>query len=449
MDKKLINVYDLNNVGGIGAKTFEKILEVVDVITLEKEESTLDKDFRVTIPRIILEFMHEKWYSYLKEKNNKKRLWSYSRMSTFENSKYEYYLRYIKKAKADKTNVYLIIGGALHDLLEKYYIESMSIDEFKQEWTDALDQIDVLDLRFHADDDKNEKRKKKYLGQLRHYGDNFIPTNGTLIPELPIELKLKLENGDTEVFVGFIDMLKIEQIDGKMHYTVLDYKSSTIFGGKAMLKKAEQLYLYAKAIMTMYNVPVEQVHIQYDFLKYIGIEYRQKNGNIKTTQSSRHTVVKKISKDATRRMTNDFDYDIEDANDIINECLQKNSFEFLPDEIREIYKTGKAIVDVPIDGEILEGVMNDIRDQITDIKDHEKRYYESDEDEMTFWDKIEKSDEFYLGTLCCYFKQHKPYQEYLADKTMFIKDEYNDTVDKDNGNDSLNIDDLLDELDNL
>ena len=447
MEKKLINIYDLNNVGGIGKKTFERIENEVDIVTLEDDGGLL-KDYRIPVPRIILEFMHEKWYAYLKEKHNKDRLWSYSRMSTFENSKYEYYLRYIKRAKADKTNVYLIIGGGLHDLLEKYYIEDMTMEEFKEEWNEVLDQIDLLDLRFHVDDDKNEKRKKKYLKQLRHYGENFIPTEGTIIPELPVELVLELDSGEREIFVGFIDMLKIEMREGKMHYTVMDYKSSTKFGGKAMLKKAEQLYLYAQAIMDMYNVPVEQVHIEYDFLKYVGIKYRQKNKKIKETQSSRHKVVDKISSDATRRMTNDFDYDIEEANQIINACLSENSFEPLPEEIREIYEVGNAIVDVPMDKEILNNALNDIRNQIKTIKEHEDEFHKTG-DEMVFWDDIDRSDEFYLGTLCTYFQKHKPYMEYLDDKKMFIDEEHKDDGKKESGNSDLNIDDILDELDNL
>jgi hypothetical protein len=457
MNDRLINLDDLRNVSGIGKKTFETIEEEVEIIDNGEDDVELvNEDFHLVMPRAILQFMHDRWYEYLKEKHSVSRLWSYSRMSTFTNSKYEYYLKYIKHANPDKTGVYLVIGSSVHDLLEKYYIENWSIDKFKQEWIDALDQIDILDLRFHGDDEKNDKRKGKYIKQVKHYGKNFIPETGNIIPELPIELVLDVD-GEKEVFVGFIDLIKVEEIDGKVHYTIRDYKTSTKFSGKKMRENAKQLYLYTQAIMDMYDVPVEQVHIDYDFLKYVNITFRQKNGKIKTTQSSRHQVVNKIANDATRRMINDFDYDIDETDKIMSECYNDNSFDPLPDEIREIYSISNGIVKVPLDKEILSDTIEEVRDIIREIKLHEKEYVRlksegssENELEMVFWDDPEDvaNNIFYFSVLCSYYKKHKPWIKYQQEQKMFLdesgKDGNNGNLDLD-----LDLDDILNELNEL
>jgi len=423
MENRLVNLDKIRDIKGVSKKVFETIEKNIEVV--QDEVENVLSEFNITIPRTILEFMHKDWYAYLKEKYNVDRIWSYSRISTYdENSTYEYYLRYIKHIPNERTGVYLVLGSALHDCLERYYIKGWTIEEFKEEWRKSLSLIDTMGLKFHyTDEEANEKRQKKYVDCLSNYGEHFTQCNGDMIPELPIELVLDVDGID-EIFVGFIDRVDFTYKDNKLYAKIVDYKSSTIFAGKALIKKSAQLTLYARAIMDMYNIPIEQVSIGFDFLKYVKVSYRQGNGKIKETYVERNNIVGKLAKDIMKRLQKELEYDITEANDVINLCYATNDFSGLPIELQDIYTIKKGIRDVPLTQEHMDTVFKHIKKVIIEIKGKEKLYYENGEDDMIWDEEITDAQSFYFSTLCTYtVKNHIPYRRYLEDKELFLNNE--------------------------
>ena len=66
------------------------------------------------------------------EKNNVDRLWSWSRLNTYANLPYEYFLKYVINTEEDRTDcVYPVMGGLAHSVIEKYYLGE--IDRFAME----------------------------------------------------------------------------------------------------------------------------------------------------------------------------------------------------------------------------------------------------------------------------------------------------------------------------
>ena len=80
----------------------------------------------------------------LMKKEGVDKIWSWSKINTFLNSPYEYYLKYIKKIPEDRANsIYTTTGSIAHNILEKLYTKAIKyedmIDEYNDGWTTAFD----------------------------------------------------------------------------------------------------------------------------------------------------------------------------------------------------------------------------------------------------------------------------------------------------------------------
>ena len=142
----------------------------------------------------------------LMQKENVDRIWSWSKINCFHTSPYEYYLKYIKKAKEDRANsIYVTTGGLAHDILEKYYTKQIPyetmLEQFEDGWTVA---VDIADLKFdRTDEEKNERIKEKYYENLIHFFDNHTVLNNNPIIEQFVKIKV-----DGNLFQGYIDCHK-------------------------------------------------------------------------------------------------------------------------------------------------------------------------------------------------------------------------------------------------
>ena len=114
----------------------------------------------------------------IKQKYNTDRIWSWSRMNTFLNSKYEYLLKYILKTPEDRCDsCYTTLGTICHDALDAYYEEKIKygdmIDNYNDGFTTA---ITIAGLKFNSsDEEKNKSIGEKYNDNLIHYFNNHVP----------------------------------------------------------------------------------------------------------------------------------------------------------------------------------------------------------------------------------------------------------------------------------
>ena len=112
----------------------------------------------------------------IKDKYGVNELWSYSKISTFQNSTYEYYLRYVLGKKSDRNDsAYAPCGGFIHQCIEDYYGGKISYEDmivnFEDAWTTY---IDIVGLKFdRTNEEKNENIKRKYRESLNHFFKNL------------------------------------------------------------------------------------------------------------------------------------------------------------------------------------------------------------------------------------------------------------------------------------
>lgn len=332
------------------------------------------------------------------------RIWSWSKINCFHTSPYEYYLKYIKKAKEDRADsIYTTTGGLAHNILEKFYTGEITyeqmIDEFEDGWIVAAD---IADLKFdRADEERNAQIKDKYYENLVHFFNNH-----TVLKNKPIiEQFVKVKIGNN-LFQGYIDLaFKDEQ--GCI--TIQDWKTSSIYKGAKAENESGQLVLYAIGL-NQQGVPMDKIKIRWNFLKYVTIQYEQKNGTVKTRDVERCKIGESLQSNA-KTWLKAFGYE---PDEYLKAMLDTNGIDCLPDEVKEKYVITDCYVYVDLTDELINKWTEHVITVIKDIELREADYAETHSD-ACFYDTDEsvKAQSYYFANLCSYSRNlHKPYDDY-------------------------------------
>ncbi|MBQ9657253.1 MAG: PD-(D/E)XK nuclease family protein [Clostridia bacterium] len=345
----------------------------------------------------------------IKQKYNVNRIWSWSRINIFMTSPYEYYLKYVIKAKEDRTDCcYTTLGTICHDTLDNYYENKIPyekmIDNFEDGWLTA---IEIADLKFDRNDEtKNSNIARKYKTDLQHFFKNHTKYKYPLSVEKPVVI-----NVDNNIFVGYIDAIyKDDDV-----YHIIDFKTSTQYTGKNLTEHSGQLVLYALGLHQA-GIPLDKIHIKFNFLKYVTVQLQQKKKDSppKYRDIERSQLGEKLKANVTMWLK-DAGYAPEDINNYISDLIIANDISVLPKEIQDKYVIQDCHTDIPLTEELINYWIETIKSTITDIELREKDYEEVGNDNM-FFDTEEsvKSQSYYFATLCGYSGNlHKPYQRYL------------------------------------
>lgn len=346
----------------------------------------------------------------IKKRYNVSRLWSFSRMNTYITSRYEYFLRYVKKIPENRLDcAYATLGTLAHDTLDDYYdgkiqYEDM-IKQFEDGWTMA---IDVADLKLDRNDPEHDKKlKAKYKIDMIHFFNNHMPYKYKLLIEKPVVAKV-----GSNVFVGYCDAI---YKDSEGNYVIVDFKTSSNSGftGKNLEKKSMQLIIYAMALM-QYGVDIEKIKLCFNMLKYVNVETTLKNGNKKLRTIERCSLAESLSSNV-KMWLKDAGYSENEIDDYLKLLLDANNISVLPEEVRDKYKVDDCHIFVPLTQELVDECSDYIISTIRDIMLREKDYEET-QSENCFWDSEDevKAQSYYFSTLSGYSANlHKPYQKYL------------------------------------
>lgn len=343
----------------------------------------------------------------VKEKYNVSTLYSWSRVNCFMTSPYEYFLKYVLHKKEDVDNcAYAPLGGIAHSIIERYYGNEIKYEDMIQEFDDGwITAIDVADLKFDRNDEvKNDSIKNKYKENLEHFFRNHTVIDSKVMLEKFIATKI-----GGFVLQGYIDAI-YKDADG--YYHIIDWKTSTKYSGKTAEEKCGQLVVYAIGLSQM-GVPMDKIKICWNFLKYVSIQYQQKNGAIKTREVERYKIGESLQSNA-KVWLKEFGY-TDEIDDYLKLLLDTNNIDVLPKEVQEKYVISDCYVYVDLTEKLIDkwqdSIINAIKDICLRAKDYEKTG-----SEKAFWDTDEsvKSQSYYFATLCGYSANiHKPYKEYL------------------------------------
>lgn len=341
----------------------------------------------------------------LMEKEGVSRIWSWSKFNCFHTSPYEYYLKYIKHAKEDRTDcIYTTTGGISHDILERHYLGKLPykdmLNDFEDGWITA---VDIADMKFDRNSpEKNDKISQKYYENLQHFFKNHTPLKYK--PMIEQFVKVMIEGN---LFQGYIDVCFKDDEDN-IH--IVDWKTSSIYKGAKAENECGQLVVYAIGLHQQ-GIPMDKIKICWNFLKYVSIQYQQKNGAIKTREVERCKIGESLQANA-KMWLKAGGYDVDEYLKLL---LDTNSIECLPDDVKDKYVISDCYIYVPLTEKLVQKWVTEITTTIQDIELREKDYEETKNDKV-FWDSEEsvKAQSYYFSTLCSYSPNlHKPYQAYL------------------------------------
>ncbi len=208
-----------------------------------------------------------------------KMCWSYSRLTSFENCKYEFYLNYIindNEEYLSEGNFYAEVGSYVHEILAMIFNGELTPDEASQYYVDNFDN-NVFYKTSKSTMDKTFETCADYFANV-----DFGWLNDYEI--LGVEKKIKFKILGYK-FIGYIDLLLRDKKDNKI--VILDHKSSSYpfnldgslnYRAKTTFPKyKKQMYLYAKAIVDMYNeYPKEFIWNHFKDKKMAKIPFEEK-----------------------------------------------------------------------------------------------------------------------------------------------------------------------------
>ena len=205
---------------------------------------------------------------------------SYSQISMYSECPLHWKLNYVDKLKISESNIHLIFGSAMHEVLQTYlnimYMDSVKnadildlnkllrnklIEQFKQaEEQDGKPPCTKEELMEFFDDgiliiDFFKKRRGEY----------FSKRDWELIGcEIPIEVDLK----NNIKMIGYIDVVMRHIPTDSIK--IIDIKTSTMGWNKWMKKdenKTQQLLLYKQFYSKQYDHPIERIEVEYFIVK--------------------------------------------------------------------------------------------------------------------------------------------------------------------------------------
>ena len=332
-------------------------------------------------------------------------LYSWSKINCFMTSPYEYLLKYILHKNEDVDNcAYAPMGGICHSIIERLYENQITYQDMVEEFEDGCTSAsEIADLKFDRNDGvKNDNIKEKYKENLYH----FFKTHNRIQYNVAIE-KFVTAKIDKWVLQGYVDAIYKDD-DG--YYNIIDWKTSTKYSGKTAEEKCGQLVVYAIGL-NQQGIPMDKIKICWNFLKYVSIQYQQKNGAVKTREVERCKIGESLQSNAKMWLKSG-GYDVDEYLKLL---LDTNSIECLPNDVKEKYVISDCYVYVPLTDKLIDKWTTEISTTLKDIMLREEDYKETENDKV-FWDTEEsvKAQSYYFSTLCAYSPNlHLPYKAYL------------------------------------
>lgn len=341
------------------------------------------------------------------EQENVSRIWSWSKFNTFKTSPFEYYLKYILHKKEDRQDcIYTSTGSLAHDIIEKFYTGKIKYEDMIGEFEDGwITLYNIAQLKFDRNnEEKNKSIGEKYYLDLQHFFKNHKVLENK--PVLEQFVKVKIGNN---LFHGYIDCC-FKDSDGIYH--IIDWKSSSMYKGDKAKKECGQLVTYSLALNQM-GIPMSNIRIAWNFLKYCTVQYEQANGTVKTRDIERFELGEKLQSNL-KVWLKKLGYQ-DQIDEYLKMVIDTNSIECLPEDVQAKYVVSDCFVYVDLTDDLINSWTDDIVLTIKDIALREKDYEET-HSENVWWDTDEsvKAQSYYFSTLCGYSGAlHKPYGEYL------------------------------------
>jgi len=214
--------------------------------------------------------------------------YSHSKLSTFEQCKYKYKLKYLDKIPSPvEKSIEAHLGQVVHDALEWLYKKVMEgkvpeLDELIEKYSNSWIEKDTGEMVIVRNLTKQDYFNKGVKFLIDYYIKYKPFDEGTLETEKRIWVTLKKDF--PHKFIGYIDRLVYNK--EKDQYEIHDYKTANTLPNKKKFETDRQLALYSVGIKQIY--PKE---------KPIVLTWHYLNYNMKITSIRTDAELEKLKKD--------------------------------------------------------------------------------------------------------------------------------------------------------
>lgn len=319
-------------------------------------------------------------------------VYSISRLNTFESCEYSYYLSYILKQKGFD-NVYSITGSKLHDCIEQAYNGAMKSFELEKAVDDTMLELDMLDINFPTESIKNS-----WVKDIKHFCQNFKVMDGIFVTE---EFVL-FEIIDGIWIQGYVDIQKLNE-DGSLD--IYDWKSSSKFAKKDLLKYGRQLVLYT---IGKEREGLKVNNVGWYMLKYCDVHYKVKGKEKVKKAVNRSKWISEMQDKIKKELIDNGEHELI-AEDMIAQAIMNNSLDNMPKHIQENYTLTDCLVVYEVTDELKEELINYITNTVTKIRAKNNSTNELDWKPVA----IDKNNNFFCSNLCNHRKTCKYLKAYL------------------------------------
>lgn len=208
------------------------------------------------------------------------KIYSHSKLSTFEQCNLKYKYKYVDKIKIEEQTIESLLGFAVHNVLEYIYNEAKqgripNIDEvitiYSDVWKENHNEtIVIMDMRYTSEDYFN--KGVKFL--VDYYVEHVPFKDNTLETEKKIEMIL--DQTQEIKLIGYIDRL-VHNIE-KNQYEIHDYKTANNLPTKEKIDNDKQLAIYSIAIKELFGYD-KDVALIWHYLAYNKKIYAKKTND--------------------------------------------------------------------------------------------------------------------------------------------------------------------------
>ncbi len=208
---------------------------------------------------------------------------SYTQFSTYQKCPLRWKLKYADRIKKDEPSIHTVFGNSMHNIIQ-HYVQLMFLETVKKADSWEFDKLlmEQLKQNYAADVEKYQQHFSSKEQLTEFYLDGLETLNylrkkrkvyfdrknwelaGT---ELPILIP-PVEDKPNVLLMGFLDVVFKHKNEPKFY--IWDLKTSTkgwTKWDKDDQTKIDQLLLYKLYFSKQYNVPIDQIEVEFVILK--------------------------------------------------------------------------------------------------------------------------------------------------------------------------------------
>lgn len=323
--------------------------------------------------------------------DDNKKVYSISRLNTLNQCEYQAYLKYIEGLKGENVGIYGILGGKTHDTIEACIKGEANSDDLKQIIQQELSDLEMFGIEFPVDKNGNSAIKDNWIANMTRFSEEFTTPKGIFDTE-----KLLIYPIDEDHYmIGYADAIR-HNSKNKNKVWLIDWKTSSQFTGEHLIEAGRQLVIYKLALEKL-GLEVEKC--SWCMVKYCITTYEQyvkkSKEYVKKEKISEWRNLIKDLKNVIEKFLKEEGYDDVDIECYIHDCLKVNSFDPLPDVIKNKFNTKIYVRDYEITDDIIDETINYIKSSID-------KFEEYGNEELNYKPCDCNKNSFFCNALCDY-----------------------------------------------